>query len=174
MSLSPAQRKLVLARPAGWIATGFGSGLAPIAPGTAGSLAVLLPYLLLHRYLSIWGLLLVLVPMFIAGVRSADWVIRELKLEDPGAVVIDEWFGQCLTLVLMELTLRHLVELARTPSFALVVGVGFLAFRICDIAKPWPANWADRELHGGIGTMLDDSFAALWAAPLGVVALMLL
>jgi phosphatidylglycerophosphatase A len=77
-------------------------------------------------------------------------VAQASALADPGAIVIDEVAAQWLTLVPLP---RHLLAYA----------AAFLLFRLFDIGKPWPASWADRQVHGGLGIMLDDTMAALYA-----------
>lgn len=166
MKLTSEQRKRLLLHPAGWIASGFGSGLAPAAPGTVGSAAALLPYLAL-REAPWWWVVLTIVVVFAIGVRCADWVIARLQVEDPGVVVLDEWVGQWITLALME------AFAPRAMPLGLLLIFGFVLFRVCDILKPWPASWADRQLHGGFGAMLDDAIAGVWAGAIGIVLLAL-
>jgi phosphatidylglycerophosphatase A len=165
MKLTGAQRKRLLTHPAGWIASGFGAGFAPAAPGTVGSAAALLPYLAL-RQAAWWWTALTIVVVFAIGVRCADWVIREVEVDDPGVVVIDEWIGQWITLLLLEQLMP--LATARVPPIGVTLVYGFLLFRLCDIVKPWPASWADRKLHGGFGTMLDDAIAGVWAGTIGL------
>lgn len=143
--------RIVLAHPAGWIASGFGSGLAPVAAGTVGSALALLPWWLWLRDLSWPTYLGVLVVAFAIGVWAAGWVIARTKIEDPGVVVWDEFVGQWLALLL-------------APPGWLWMMSGFALFRLFDIWKPWPVRWADRRLHGGFGTMLDDVIAGAMAA----------
>lgn len=161
-------RRIVLASPAGWIASGFGCGLAPIAPGTVGSLVALVPYLAL-RELGLAAVFGACALVFALGAWAAQRVIARIGVEDPGVVVIDEWVGQWLTLALME-SAGRLFALPAPSTWALLA-VGFALFRACDIAKPWPAGWADRHVKGGLGTMLDDVFAGAWAGALGIAAL---
>lgn len=156
--------------PATWIASGFGAGFAPFAPGTVGSAVALLPYLGLRLAGTTWVLLACLL-VFLLGVAVAQRVIDRIGTEDPGVVVIDEWVGQWLTLAIIEWALVAWAPRLGTPPLALVLAVGFLVFRVCDIIKPWPASWADRQLHGGFGAMLDDAFAGLWAGAIGSAAL---
>jgi len=139
----------LLKHPAGWIASGAGSGFAPIAPGTVGSAVALLPWLAL-RELPPLAYLGVLLAFFALAVWAADWVIREIATDDPGVVVADEWVGQWLTLFLV-------------PTGWHWVLIGFLLFRLFDVWKPWPVRWADRALHGGFGAMFDDLLAGLYA-----------
>jgi len=151
--LNVEQRRALLAHPAGWIACGFGSGLSPVAPGTAGSLAALLPWFALREVpLPYYAAVLVLA--FVFGVWACDWAVRALKVSDPGAVVWDEFVGLWIALT----------PLLWMPKGALWICAGFILFRIFDIAKPWPVSWADRHVGGGFGVMLDDVFAGLYAA----------
>lgn len=170
MPLSSDQRRAVLRHPAGWIASGFGAGLSPFAPGTAGSLVALPIYVLLHAAHPLLPWLAVVLG-FAVGTWAAGWVIRTIGIEDPGVVVIDEFVGQWLALAIVDAALRQFPGTLPAPSTLALLLVGFLLFRLCDIVKPWPASWADRRLHGGFGAMLDDAFAGLWAGLLAIVAL---
>ena len=131
------------------IASGAGSGLAPRAPGTFGSLAALLPWWGISA-LPVWAYLLVCAAAFGLGVWVSARLTREPGAEDPGWIVIDEWVGLWLALFLL-------------PAGWLWIVAGFLLFRLFDIAKPWPVGWADRSVHGGLGVMLDDALAGLMA-----------
>lgn len=152
MSARPSKRAL-LAHPAGWIATGFGSGLSPFAPGTAGSAAALVPWLVLRELAWPWYVL-VLALAFVLGVWAAGAVVRELGVEDPGVIVWDEFVGQWIALA----------PLLAFPRGWPWITAGFLLFRLFDVLKPWPASWADRRVKGGFGVMLDDVLAGLYAA----------
>lgn len=155
MALSVVQRRIVLAHPAGWIATGFGAGLSPLAPGTVGSLVALLPWFALRELP--WPIYLtVVVAVFALGVWAAQVVSARVGLHDSGAIVIDEFVGQW-------------VALAFVPSGISWVVLGFVLFRLCDIAKPWPVSWADRHVGGGFGVMLDDALAGLLAGAILMV-----
>ena len=141
---------LPLTHPAGLLATWFGAGLTPYASGTWGSLAALpLAWLILH-FGGIWHLAAATVAVSLIGWWAAEQYIRAKGREDPGDVVIDEVAGQWLTL------------LAAGDNIGLIA-IGFILFRIADIVKPWPASWADRNVKGGLGTMVDDLFAGLYA-----------
>jgi phosphatidylglycerophosphatase A len=145
--------------PAALLATWFGAGLLPKAPGTWGSLAAL-PFA--------WGLaVLGGAPALLAGALACFLVgwwasavyVGRTGADDPSEVVIDEVAGQWLVL-------------AAAPMDPLMYAAGFVLFRVLDITKPWPARWADRHVHGGLGVMLDDMLAAAYgAAALAVVAL---
>jgi phosphatidylglycerophosphatase A len=131
-----------------WVATGFGSGYSPVAPGTAGSLVGLLLFLPLAR-LAWPAQLAAVAAVALVGALAAGRVARQLGIEDPGLVVVDEVAGQWLTLVALPLT----------PLTALF---GFLLFRLMDIVKPWPARDLER-LPGGWGIMADDLAAGVCA-----------
>lgn len=154
MSLSATQRRALLTHPAGLIACGFGSGLSPLAPGTAGSLVALLPWWAL-RELSLPWFAVALVVAFAAGVAVCDWAVRTLRIADPGAVVWDEFVGQWIALA----------PLVIWPHAGWIwIVCAFVFFRFFDIAKPWPVSWADRKVGGGFGVMLDDAIAGMYAA----------
>jgi phosphatidylglycerophosphatase A len=144
---------LPLWHPAVLLATGFGTGLLPIAPGSWGALAAL-PFAWAIRSLSgIAGLAVAAGIAFAAGWWAAAIVAKASAVKDPGAIVIDEVAGQWLVLV-------------PAPLDPLPYALAFLLFRIFDIWKPWPARWADRHVKGGLGIMLDDLLAALYAVAL--------
>lgn len=148
---APGTARLLLSHPLGWLASGFGVGLAPRAAGTFGSLAALLPWWLWLRHLPLAPYLAVVAVVFALGVWASRWVIAQTKVEDPGVVVCDEFVGQWLALLLAP------------GGWGWMLG-GFALFRLFDIWKPWPVRWADRELHGGVGAMADDALAGLMAA----------
>jgi phosphatidylglycerophosphatase A len=130
------------------VATGFGSGYSPFAPGTAGSLVGLLLFLPLAG-LAWPAQLAAVVSVTLVGVLAAGRVARLLGRKDPGLVVVDEVAGQWITLV----------ALPFTPVTALA---GFVLFRAMDIVKPWPARDLER-LPGGLGIMADDVAAGIYA-----------
>ena len=153
MRLDVAQRRAVFSHPAGWIASGFGAGLSPFASGTVGSAVALLPWLALRELT--WPLhLLALAAAFGIGVWASDIVISKLGVEDPGVIVWDEFVGQWIALTPL---------LAWPRGWVWIIG-GFLLFRLFDVWKPWPASWADRAVKGGLGAMLDDVLAGIYAA----------
>lgn len=160
MRLDAPQRRAILAHPAGWIASGFGSGLSPIAPGTAGSLAALVPWFALRELPLPWYAL-VIAFAFALGVWASNIVIAKLRVQDPGVIVWDEFVGQWIALA-------PLLALPRGWPWILA---GFALFRLFDIWKPWPVSWADRRVQGGLGVMLDDVLAGVYAAILLGMAL---
>jgi phosphatidylglycerophosphatase A len=153
VKLAPEQRRALFAHPAGWIASGFGSGLSPFASGTAGSAVALIPWLAL-RELTPVHYALVVIAAFAIGVWASSFVIRTLQVEDPGVVVWDEFVGQWITLF----------PLVVAPRAWPWIAVAFVLFRVFDVWKPWPASWADRAVKGGFGAMLDDVVAGAYAA----------
>ena len=153
MSLDAERRRALLAHPAGWIASGFGSGFSPFASGTAGSAAALIPWLALRELSPVWYALAIVVA-FAIGVWASTFVIRTLRIEDPGVVVWDEFVGKWITLF----------PLVVAPRAWPWIAVGFVLFRVFDVWKPWPASWADRSVKGGFGAMLDDVIAGVYAA----------
>ncbi len=150
MSTSPTInfRELVK-RPVCFLGLGFGSGLAPIAPGTFGTIAAIPVYWLMSGLPLISYLLLTLIA-FIAGIwicqRSADW----LGKDDPSAVVWDEIVGYLVTMIAAPVGWQWML-------------IGFVLFRFFDIIKPWPIRWFDKNLHGGLGIMVDDVVAGVFA-----------
>lgn len=149
MPLDAAQRRDLLSDPAGWIASGFGSGLSPVAPGTAGSLAALLPYFLLRELWWPWYLLIVALA-FVLGVWASEKIVRRLQLDDPGVIVWDEFVGQWIALIAAPHDWRWII-------------VAFVLFRFFDVLKPWPVSLADRRIKGGFGVMFDDVLAGIYA-----------
>jgi len=136
-------------RPVHWLAFGFGSGLAPKAPGTFGTLAALPIFWLIQDWPLLWYLVWLLAT-FAVGVYLCDRCARDLGVHDHPGIVWDEMVGYWLTMLM-------------APKGWLWMLVGFVYFRIFDIAKPWPIGWADRRVHGGLGIMLDDVLAGLYA-----------
>jgi phosphatidylglycerophosphatase A len=149
--LDPADRRRLLASPAGWIACGFGSGLTLKAQGTFGSLAAIVPWLLL-RELSPVAWLGVIVVAFFVGVWACEVGGRILGVADHRSLVWDEFVGQWIAL------LPALIA----PWWAAVAG--FVLFRVFDVWKPWPIGWFDRRVKGGLGVMIDDVIAGIIAA----------
>jgi phosphatidylglycerophosphatase A len=144
----------------GFFALGFGSGLAPLAPGTAGTLAAV-PLAALMKLLPAvvyWPLLLL---FFVAGIHFCDVASRRLGQHDPGAIVWDEIVAYCLAVAFL-------------PMHWAWFAAAFVLFRLFDILKPWPVRLADRRFRGGFGIMFDDILAAGYAmASLHVIGLIL-
>ncbi len=142
--------KAILRNPIHLLAFGFGSGLAPKAPGTAGTLLAVGIYLLLPAMPPlIYGGLIVIT--FLFGIWLCGKTSEDLGVHDHGGIVWDEFVGYWITMFM-------------APSGIVWVVVGFILFRLLDIFKPWPIKWADKELSGGLGIMLDDVLAGIMAA----------
>ena len=138
--------------PIHWLAFGFGSGAAPKAPGTFGTLAALLPYYFLQD-LPLLPYLAIILISFVAGIYICGQCSKDLGVHDHGGIVWDEFVGLWITLIAV-------------PTGWPWVVLGFVLFRIFDIAKPWPIRWADKQVSGGLGIMLDDVLAGLYALAL--------
>jgi phosphatidylglycerophosphatase A len=149
ISISPEMARSILRNPVHLLAFGFGSGLVPKAPGTFGTLAAVPLYLLLVQ-LPLPLYLLALVLAFGLGIWLCDKTARDLGVHDHGGIVWDEFVGFWLTMV-------------AAPAGWLWILLGFLLFRLFDILKPFPINWFDRHIKGGMGIMLDDALAGSFA-----------
>ena len=139
----------VFSHPAFFLATGFGIGLIPFAPGTWGSLLGILIYLALHALgmAPLWELLIILLFFFLA-LWACNVVLEKSDVHDPPALVIDE-------------TVAMMLLLATIPITTVWVIVAFLTFRVLDIFKPWPISTIDAKIKTGLGVMLDDVVAVL-------------
>lgn len=131
------------------LALGFGTGLAPRAPGTFGTLAAI-PFFIFMQPLPLWQYLSILVVTTFAGFYLCGYAGRYLGVSDHGAIVWDEMVGYWVTMLL-------------APVGWLWMLYGFLLFRFFDILKPWPINWVDKNIKGGFGVMVDDLIAAVMA-----------
>ena len=131
------------------LATGFYSGKIPFAPGTWGSAFALIPWYFC-RGLSLANYLIVLAVLFVVGFLTAGSAEKIFDKPDPGSIVIDEIMGMFIALTL-------------APSHPVAWLLGFILFRIFDIWKPFPVSWLDTHLHGGIGIMMDDVMAGIYA-----------
>jgi phosphatidylglycerophosphatase A len=139
--------RLLLSHPAHFIALGFGAGLSPWAPGTAGTLLAWILYPLIRTPLSEFVFLALLASLFIAGVLAAERTGRTLGVPDHGGIVWDEMVATWLVLMF-------------TPPTLAWQAAAVALFRFFDIVKPPPVRWADRTLKGGFGVMVDDLVAA--------------
>ncbi|MGD9499045.1 MAG: phosphatidylglycerophosphatase A [Halothiobacillus sp.] len=139
-----------------WLAFGFGSGLAPKAPGTFGTLpGVALAWLIgmLAASLAVpAGYLTAAVVLLLApiGVFLCGRASEKLGVHDHGGIVFDEIVGVLIPFILIPVTPLNLLW-------------GFLAFRVFDVIKPWPISWLDRHVSGGLGIMVDDLLAGIFA-----------
>ena len=140
----------LLRHPADFLALGFGSGLVPRAPGTAGTVVAIPLYLLLqplalHLYLPLVAVL------FLVGIPLCAHTAGRLGVHDHPGIVWDEIVG-------------YLVTMTFAPPGWLWIVAGFVLFRLFDILKPWPIKWLDRKVGGGFGIMVDDLLAGMAAA----------
>ncbi len=142
--------RFLFAHPAHFLALGFGAGLAPVAPGTFGTLVALPLAALLRAYAPDPVYLISVVIAFAVGVWAAGRTGRELGVGDHGAIVWDE-------------VVAFLLVLYFVGADPIREAFAFLLFRFFDIVKPPPANFIDRHWHGGFGVMADDIVAAFYA-----------
>ena len=149
----PARRGSVSPRllldPGHFLALGGGTGLSSYAPGTVGSVVGIALYIPLSA-LPPGGYAAVVALLFLIGVPICGRAAAALGEHDHGAIVWDEVVGYVIT-----------VMFCSTGIFG--IAVGFVAFRFCDVVKPWPARRIDRQVGGGLGIMLDDAVAAVYA-----------
>ena len=151
MALHPLPAHLRFFSPAALIATFFGAGLLKPASGTWGSLAALAPGLLIAERFGPSGLLISAAIAYGLGHWASTIWINGTADTDPSPIVTDEVAGLWLTLTLAPLT-------------PLGIALAFGLFRFFDIVKPWPVRWADKNIGGATGIMLDDVLAGIWAA----------
>ena len=143
-------KKEILCNPIFLLAFGFGSGFAPKAPGTAGTLLAVLIHLILVN-LPPWIHGTIIFAAFFIGVWVCGKTAEYLGVHDHEGIVWDELVGYWLMMFLV-------------PSNWLWVSFGFVLFRILDIFKPWPISVVDRQVGGGLGIMLDDLLAGVMGA----------
>jgi len=132
-----------------FVALGFGAGAAPVAPGTFGTLMAV-PIYLAIRELPVPGYVLVVAIMFVVGVWLCGRAERSLGQHDHPAIVWDEITAFQITMF-------------AAPAGPLWIVTGFVLFRVFDIWKPWPIRALERQVKGGLGTMLDDVLAGVFA-----------
>jgi phosphatidylglycerophosphatase A len=142
--------RTVMTDPVHILAFGFGTGLAPFAPGTFGSLPGILLFWLAMDY-GLYVQLGVALTITLAGFWICGESARRIGVHDHGGIVWDEIVGMYVTLLAAPVSLTGWV-------------LAFVLFRIMDIVKPWPIRDLDHRIDGGVGIMLDDLAAALYAA----------
>ena len=147
--MSKTTENFRITNPIHFLALGFGSGLLPKAPGTFGTLAAIPLYLLLAPS-SVSIYLVSVIVMSIAGIYICGQAAKDAGVHDHGAIVWDEIVGFLITMFMIPLSWKSVI-------------VGFILFRIFDIFKPWPISFIDKNVHGGLGIMLDDIIAGLAA-----------
>ena len=135
------------------VATWFGAGLLPLAPGTWGSLAALPCAWAIVHFAGPVALAAAALVAFALGCWAAAKLAAASGRKDPGFIVIDEVAAQLLVLTVAPLDWR-------------AYAAALLLFRVFDIAKPWPARAIERRIEGGLGIMLDDTAAAFYAVVL--------
>lgn len=133
---------------------GFGSGLAPKAPGTFGSAFALL-FVPLWLAIGFTGSIIAIIIMSLIGIWICGKTAEIMGVHDDGRIVWDEFAGQSITF----LPLIYFGQISW-----LWVLIGFALFRLFDIWKPWPIRVIDRQVGGGFGIMFDDIIAGVWAA----------
>jgi phosphatidylglycerophosphatase A len=157
--MSEKNRKIQLHEikdPIVFVALGFGSGLSPKAPGTAGTLITIpLVFFLQQQTLLVYTLVTLFV--LITGPWVCGYAANKLQVHDHSAIVYDEIAGYLITMFMI-------------PANWSLLLAGFVLFRFFDVVKPWPISWFDKNLQGGIGIMFDDVLAGVFS----LIGLMLL
>lgn len=138
-----------LKNPLHFLSLGFGSGLAPKAPGTFGTLAAI-PVYILCMQLDLVGYIAAVVLITLIGIALCHYTSSHLNVHDHPGIVIDEIAGYLITMIAVPFGWTWIVA-------------GFVLFRFFDILKPWPISWLDKHLKGGPGIMLDDVLAGIFA-----------
>ena len=146
---SQLRQRVSLKNPWHFLALGFGSGLAPFMPGTFGTIAGL-PIVYAISVLPPAAYAVIALVCCWLGIRICDRTARDMGVHDHGSIVWDEVAGILITFLLIPIT-----------PFTLVYG--FILFRLFDIVKPWPISYLDKNVHGGLGIMLDDIAAGFLA-----------
>ena len=140
----------VLRHPIQFIAVGFGSGLLPKMPGTYGTV-VAIPLYIVMSSLSLITYTLITLALILFAIYACHVTARSFAAHDHPSIVIDEIVG-------------YLVTMIAVPCTWLWILVGFLLFRLFDIWKPWPIRWLDHHVQGGLGIVVDDLLAGVYAA----------
>lgn len=137
-------------KPINFVATGFGVGLSPIAPGTLGTIIAVVIYIFFWRHLAFFAYALILMVAIFIAVLICERTSKALGVSDHPAIVVDEFVGYWLTMFSI-------------PPNILTITLGFILFRVFDIVKPWPIRWCDKNVKGGVGIVLDDLIAGFFA-----------
>lgn len=143
------RNKVSLANPWHFLGLGFGSGLAPIMPGTFGSLAAV-PLLILMSLLTTPIFVVLTILASLVGILICKKTSESMGMHDHGSIVWDEIAGMMVTFLFVPIDIFTLV-------------LGFIFFRFFDILKPWPISFLDKNVHGGFGIMIDDILAGFMA-----------
>lgn len=145
------KKHLKLTNPIHFLAVGLGSGLSPIMPGTMGSLMAI-PLWLLFKDLQPILYWIFIVVTFMFGCFLCQKTSDDTHTHDSGHIVWDEFVGMWITLFFI-------------PQYSLLwIAIAFVAFRVFDMAKPWPIRWFDKRVPGGFGIMVDDVIAAIFSS----------
>ena len=140
-----------LTNPIHLLAVGLGSGMSPIMPGTMGS-AMAIPLWLLFDGLQPYLYWVLIVVAFIFGCFLCQKTSDDTQTHDSGHIVWDEFVGMWITLFFI-------------PQISVLwIAIAFVAFRVFDMAKPWPIRWFDKRVPGGFGIMVDDVIAAIFSS----------
>lgn len=170
-------KKLSFLHPVRIITSCFWVGNIKHAPGTWGSLFTCLVFLTLSQYMVFF--MIAVLPLLAIGIYTSDrYLLLSGRPEDPKEIVIDEFVGQLLAIIISLGLASHIlsaplalnIQLSFSGTLAepmditvLVVLLSFCLFRLFDILKPWPVSWFDNEIEGGMGVMLDDAVAGILA-----------
>jgi len=141
-------KRTIWTNPIHFFASGFGAGSMPFAPGTFGTLMAIPLVLVLSQY-SLWIYAAATILYGIAAVWACDHMAKDWNVSDPAPATSDEIAG-------------FLIAMFAIPPTLYSVAVAFVLFRILDIFKPFPISWLDRNIHGGLGIVLDDWVAGLF------------
>ncbi|MEP0355793.1 MAG: phosphatidylglycerophosphatase A [Paraglaciecola sp.] len=144
------RQRVSMLNPVHFLAFGFGSGLAPKAPGTFGTIAALPIVAVLALYTSLTVYIAITVIASVVGIWICGIAANDMEVHDDSSIVWDEFAGMLITMIAVPLSWQTLL-------------LGFILFRIFDILKPWPISYLDKNAHGGFGIMIDDVLAGLFA-----------
>jgi phosphatidylglycerophosphatase A len=148
--VSNPKDRINLKNPWHFLATGFGSGLSPIIPGTMGTVASIPLYLLIVQ-LPFAVYILITIVAAVIGITICQKTSDDMGVHDHGSIVWDEFVGFWITMAI-----------APVVSWQWILA-GFVLFRFFDMIKPWPISWLDKHVHGGFGIMVDDILAGFMA-----------
>ncbi|MEP0174947.1 MAG: phosphatidylglycerophosphatase A [Paraglaciecola sp.] len=144
------RQRVSMLNPVHFLAFGFGSGLAPKAPGTFGTIAALPLVAALALYTPLPIYIAVTIIASVVGIWICGITANDMQVHDDSSIVWDEVAGMLITMIAVPLSWQTLL-------------LGFILFRIFDILKPWPISYLDKNAHGGFGIMIDDVLAGIFA-----------
>lgn len=147
-----------------WIvATWFGSGLLPKAPGTWGSLAAIPFAYMISVYTVPYVFISATVALFLFGIGVSNSIEKSARKKDPGFIVVDEVVGQWIALFPLPFLYKCTNQYSFPYFLISLIATAFITFRIFDIWKPWPIRHLEQSIPGGLGIMLDDVIAGFYA-----------